>query len=97
VIETTRRSLITGLIALVAAPAIVRAGSLMPVKAMPLDGPVSLAPREWIDFAHWRIPVKIDQDGQITFGKWIPIEPGGWIPVRMETVLLNVEGTRLGH
>lgn len=32
--NTTRRSLITGLIALVAAPAIVRAGSLMPVKAM---------------------------------------------------------------
>ncbi len=29
-----RRSLITGLISLVAAPAIVRAGSLMPVKAM---------------------------------------------------------------
>jgi hypothetical protein len=32
--NTTRRSLITGLIALVAAPAIVRAGSLMPVKQM---------------------------------------------------------------
>lgn len=31
-----RRSLITGLISLVAAPAIVRAGSLMPVKALPL-------------------------------------------------------------
>lgn len=29
-----RRSLITGLVSLVAAPAIVRAGSLMPVKAM---------------------------------------------------------------
>ena len=31
--ELNRRSLITGLISLVAAPAIVRAGSLMPVKA----------------------------------------------------------------
>lgn len=31
---TTRRGLITGLIAFVAAPAIVRAGSLMPVKVM---------------------------------------------------------------
>ena len=30
----TRRSFITGLISLVAAPAIVRAGSLMPVRAM---------------------------------------------------------------
>lgn len=32
-IETSRRSFITGLVSLVAAPAIVRAGSLMPVKA----------------------------------------------------------------
>lgn len=30
----TRRELITGLVALIAAPAIVRAGSLMPVKAI---------------------------------------------------------------
>jgi hypothetical protein len=33
-IEVARRSFITGLIALVAAPAIVRAGSIMPVKAV---------------------------------------------------------------
>lgn len=33
-IEASRRSFITGLAALVAAPAIVRAGSLMPVKTM---------------------------------------------------------------
>lgn len=32
--DFTRRSLITGLAALIAAPAIVRAGSLMPVKQM---------------------------------------------------------------
>ena len=32
--QLSRRSLITGLISLVAAPAIVRAGSLMPVKQM---------------------------------------------------------------
>lgn len=37
-IETSRRSFITGLISLVAAPAIVRAGSLMPVKAEPMIG-----------------------------------------------------------
>lgn len=36
-LEPTRRSIITGLIALVAAPAIVRAGSLMPVKVMASD------------------------------------------------------------
>jgi hypothetical protein len=35
-----RRKFLTGLISLVAAPAIVRAGSLMPVKAM--EGPVVL-------------------------------------------------------
>ena len=33
-IEPSRRGFITGLIALVAAPAIVRAGSLMPVKSL---------------------------------------------------------------
>jgi hypothetical protein len=33
-IEPSRRGFITGLIALVAAPAIVRAGSLMPVRRM---------------------------------------------------------------
>lgn len=33
-IETNRRSLITGLISLIAAPAIIRAGSLMPVKTI---------------------------------------------------------------
>lgn len=33
-IEPTRRKLITGLVSLIAAPAIVRASSLMPVKAM---------------------------------------------------------------
>lgn len=33
-IESSRRGFITGLISLVAAPAIVRAGSLMPVKAI---------------------------------------------------------------
>jgi hypothetical protein len=33
----SRRSFVTGLISLVAAPAIVRAGSLMPVKAEPED------------------------------------------------------------
>lgn len=32
-IQTNRRQLITGLISFIAAPAIVRAGSLMPVKA----------------------------------------------------------------
>ncbi len=36
-VELNRRSLITGLISLVAAPAIVRAGSLMPVKLVELS------------------------------------------------------------
>ena len=34
-IETSRRGLITGLVSFIAAPAIVRASSLMPVKVMP--------------------------------------------------------------
>ncbi len=36
-IQTSRRSLITGLISLIAAPAVVRAASLMPVKALPAE------------------------------------------------------------
>lgn len=36
-ITPTRRTLITGLVSLVAAPAIVRISSLMPVKAYPVD------------------------------------------------------------
>lgn len=34
-IHTSRRSLITGLVSFLAAPAVVRAASLMPVKALP--------------------------------------------------------------
>lgn len=36
-IEPSRRGFITGLISLVAAPAIVRTGILMPIKGIPLD------------------------------------------------------------
>ena len=45
VIETSRRSLITGLISLIAAPAIVRASSLMPVKGIPVEELKN--PRPW--------------------------------------------------
>jgi hypothetical protein len=38
-IESSRRSFIAGLISLVAAPAIVRAGSLMPVRVMLTEAP----------------------------------------------------------
>lgn len=44
--QISRRGLITGLIALVAAPAIVRAGSLMPVKLMQPEGRVAWATGE---------------------------------------------------
>ena len=57
---TSRRTFITGLISFVAAPAIVRAGSLMPVKQMPdkavfkiILPPYGWDPNvamEWIDF-----------------------------------------------
>lgn len=42
-IEVGRRSFVTGLIALVAAPAIVRAGSLMPVKVYLVVDPSDIA------------------------------------------------------
>lgn len=71
--DFSRRSLITGLVAFMVAPAIVRAGSLMPIKQMILEPPVSLAPYETIDWLEeWRIPVTITPDGKIEFGEWIP-------------------------
>lgn len=42
-IETSRRSLLLGLTTFVAAPAIVRASSLMPVKALPVEAPFGMA------------------------------------------------------
>lgn len=77
-IETTRRSLITGLIALVAAPAIVRAGSLMPIKQMlSIPGPDILSS-----------PLPIWEEGEwlykMTFsmskvdGEWIKGERTPW-------------------
>lgn len=46
---TTRRGFITGLISLVAAPAIVRASSLMPVKVLPPDDLLDLLKRRIAD------------------------------------------------
>jgi len=46
-----RRSFLTGLISLIAAPAIVRVGSLMPVKSMISEPQFLLAgQRKWISF-----------------------------------------------
>jgi hypothetical protein len=47
--ELSRRGLITGLICLMAAPAIVRAASLMPVKAMPVYTDLE---RLWLEIRH---------------------------------------------
>jgi hypothetical protein len=51
VTQLSRRSLITGLISLVAAPAIVRAGSLMPVKVM--------EPEMNIDVLNWKLLARV--------------------------------------
>lgn len=48
----TRRSLLTGLVALVAAPAIVRASSIMPVRVM------VLAPRDWMHIPGTAMAIK---------------------------------------
>lgn len=64
--QLNRRSLITGLISLVAAPAIVRAGSLMPVKTMmPLIEVearhfVVLCPEQYADLLKVRIALAYD-------------------------------------
>lgn len=41
-IETSRRSLIKGLVSLIAAPAVVRASSLMPVRSLPPSDTVEI-------------------------------------------------------
>lgn len=48
-IETSRRGFITGLVALVAAPAIVRAGSLMPVKPFVDEAAITRAMQDYIE------------------------------------------------
>ena len=59
-ILTTRRGLITGLVSLVAAPAIVRASSIMPVKALPTAEellsamPLQFPPMHAIPYPGWR-------------------------------------------
>jgi hypothetical protein len=51
-----RRSLITGLISLVAAPAIVRPTSIMPIKSLILpDEIVAISPVMWEDLLHARM------------------------------------------
>lgn len=49
-IEPTRRRFITGLASLIAAPAIVRASSLMPVRVLPVD------PGTWMTMDPWPYP-----------------------------------------
>lgn len=58
-VEIARRGFITGLIALVAAPAIVRAGSLMPVK--------QILPRElsWADIVNVSLRNRADALGEM--------------------------------
>jgi hypothetical protein len=75
-VTLSRRSLITGLVSLVAAPAIVRASSLMPVKATPLliePFPIDtklLEIQQWLEEVKRRTieamiypPVVVDQSG----------------------------------
>lgn len=76
-IETSRRSLIIGLSTLIAAPAIVRASSLMKVKP--------LLPPGWVVCGHWVI-----SDVSLPFETAFPRVPrkdaGDWKPI------LNVDG-----
>lgn len=58
-IDLNRRSLITGMISLVAAPAIVRAGNLMPVKVMAAE------PLSW----NWEGDTSFNLDDIVQFGK----------------------------
>lgn len=68
----TRRAFITGLVSFVAAPAIVRVGSLMPVKVMPTEA-------QFLDAAHRMAnPVLLGMDDMIFDGRHIMLVPG-WV------------------
>jgi len=71
--ELSRRSLITGLVSLVASPAIVRAGALMPVKAWVEEVPLALCRDEFGLIPGWRLLCNSVQlhPGAINF-----VEPG---------------------
>lgn len=58
----TRRGLITSLVSFLAAPAIVRASSLMPLRGVPLAAPVALAPIEIIHPIGWTAMLKFELD-----------------------------------
>lgn len=51
-----RRGFIAGVVSFVAAPAIVRVGSIMPVKVMPVSVRVVLPPQGWSDITYGRSP-----------------------------------------
>ncbi len=76
-IETSRRGLITGLIALIAAPAIVRAGSLMPVKQMLTLGPPDILPPPipiWEEnrlIYRMQLTIRRQDDGSIELGEQV--------------------------
>ena len=58
----SRRSLITGLISFVAAPAIVRVGSLMPVKVIEDEPILAILPSMWRDLqARWSKMAEIEE------------------------------------
>lgn len=54
-----RRSFITGLVSLIAAPAIVRAGSLMPVKAIDI-----------VDIREWRPDISFNYNNLFSIKVW---------------------------
>lgn len=53
--ELPRRRFLAGIGALIAAPAIVRVASIMPVKAMPMEFPGLTTMRSWEGLANTRI------------------------------------------
>lgn len=76
-----RRQLITGLVSLIAAPAIVKRSSIMPVKALPVDG--------WIGGIRFGVnPVNLFQPGGFVMIK----SPNGEIIDRILNVSVNVQG-----
>lgn len=88
-----RRSLLTGLAALIAAPAVVRAESLMPVRAPKLivPEPLIVTAARW-----WRVTAIRTSTGEITFSEAEPAGDGEEPTPHVDADAFAQAGLRIG-
>lgn len=82
-IEPTRRRFITGLASLIAAPAIVRASSLMPVRVLPVD------PGTWMTMDPWPYPYG-RSTGLLMMEYYKGLVPADWrYTIRLSNIVID--------